>query len=193
MPDVSMLKRPLVPAILVCAIKTAGLSTSVIVSVPPVDKGAFVSSRFTVALDKTAASFVPLIVTVTLVSVPSAALTLNVSDTLWPTFKLSNALFAVYVQLPAVSMLKTPLVPATLLCATKVAGLSTSVIVSVPLVDNGAFVSSRFTVALDKTAASFVPLIVTVTLVSVPSAALTLKVSDTLCPTFKLSNALFAV
>ena len=56
---------PFVPAVLDCATKVAGLSTSVIVSVPPVVRAALVSLRATVADDKTAASFVPLIVTIT--------------------------------------------------------------------------------------------------------------------------------
>ena len=90
-------------------------------------------------------------------------------------------------------MLKTPLVPATLVWATKVAALSTSVMVSVPPVVSAALVSSSATVALDSTAASLVPLMVTFTEVFVPSAAETVKVSDTELPTFRLLKALLAV
>ena len=65
--------------------------------------------------------------------------------------------------------------PATLFCATKVFGLSTSLMVRVPLAVTGALVSVSCTLALLRTAASLVPLMVTVTLVSVPSAETTLK------------------
>jgi len=54
-----------------------------------------VSAKATVAELRIAASFVPLIVTCTLVVVPSAAATVKVSETDWPTFRLSNALLAV--------------------------------------------------------------------------------------------------
>ena len=90
-----MEKTPLAPATLVCGTKVCALSTSVTVNVPPVVSGALVSARATVADETIAASLVPLIVTCTLVVVPSAEATVNVSDTDWPTFRLSNALFAV--------------------------------------------------------------------------------------------------
>ena len=66
-----------------------------------------------------------------------------------------------------------------MLCATKVAGLSTSLIVSCPLVEMSAAasVSVRFAVAADKTAASLVPVILIVTEVGVPSALATANVS----------------
>ena len=56
---------------------------------------ALVSESATVADDKTAASFVPLIVTCTVLVVPSEEATVKLSDTDWPTLRLSNALFAV--------------------------------------------------------------------------------------------------
>ncbi len=62
--------------------------------VPLAAKGALVSVSDTVAALNTAASLVPLIVTCTLLVVPSAEATVKVSDTDWPTFRLSNALFA---------------------------------------------------------------------------------------------------
>ena len=83
---------PTVPA---CATKLAGLSTSVIVSVPTVESAALVSTKATTAELKIAVWFVPLIVTCTEVQVPSAEATQKVSDTDWPTFRPSNALFAV--------------------------------------------------------------------------------------------------
>ena len=64
-----------------CATKVCGLSTSEIVSVPPVESGALVSVSTALAELRTAASLVPLIVTCTEVAVPSAADTVNVSDT----------------------------------------------------------------------------------------------------------------
>ena len=54
-----------------------------------------VSASATVAELSTAASLVPLMVTCTMLVVPSAEATVNVSDTDWPTFRLSNAEFAV--------------------------------------------------------------------------------------------------
>ena len=63
-------------------------------------------------------------------------------------------------------------------CATKVAGLSTSLMVSVPPVDAAPqLVSVRFRVSDDSTAASLVPRMLTVTEVGVPSALATAKVS----------------
>ena len=58
-------------------------------------------------------------------------------------------------------MLNVPLVPATLVCATKVFGLSTSEIVSVPLVERTASVSVNTIAALLNCAASLVPFMVT--------------------------------
>ena len=89
-------------------------------------------------------------------------------------------------------MENVPLVPATLVCGTNVCALSTSETVSVPPVVSGALVSANATVAELRTAASLVPLIVTCTVVVVPSAELTVKVSATDCPTLRLSKALFA-
>src|SRR3977135_1377596 len=91
---------PFAPATLACATKACALSTSETVSVPPVVSGALVSARTTVAELTTAASLVPLIVTCTALVVPSAEATLKVSDTDWPTFRLSNALLAEQVQAP---------------------------------------------------------------------------------------------
>ena len=54
-----------------------------------------VSDSATVAELSTAASLVPLMVTWTVELVPSAVATVKVSDTDWPTFRLSNALLAV--------------------------------------------------------------------------------------------------
>ena len=51
-------------------------------------------------------------------------------------------------------MLKMPLLPATLVCATKVLLLSTSLMVRMPLVVSGASLSARLTAALLNTAAS---------------------------------------
>ena len=80
---------------MVCATKICGLSTSETVSIPPVVSGTSVSASVTVAELTTAASFVPLMVTCTVLVVPSAAATVNVSDTDWPALRLSNALLAV--------------------------------------------------------------------------------------------------
>src|SRR3989442_10502336 len=62
-------------------------------------------------------------------------------------------------------MENVPFVPATFVCGTNVCALSTSETVSVPPVLSGALVSDSATVADDRTAASFVPLIVTCTVV----------------------------
>ena len=86
-----------------------------------------------------------------------------------------------------------PFAPATFVCGTKVCALSRSAIVNAPAVVSGALVSDSATVAELSTAASFVPLIVTCTVLVVPSAEATVKVSETDWPTFRLSNALLAV
>src|SRR5437899_13102837 len=184
---------PFAPATLVCGTNVWALSTSDTVSVPPVLSAALVSESATVAELSTAASLVPLIVTCTVLVVPSAEATVKVSDNDWPTFRLSNALLAVYVQAPLAAMENVPLVPATFVCGTNVCALSTSETVSVPPVVSGALVSDRATVADESTAASLVPLIVTWTVVVVPSAEATVNVSDTDWPTLRLSNALLAV
>ena len=61
--------------------------------------------------------------------------------------------------------------------ATKVAALSTSEITSVPLVVSTAFVSVRLTTAGVMTAASLVPRMLTVIVLVVPSAEVTVNVS----------------
>ena len=79
-----------------CATKAAEPSTSVALNAPPVDSAASVSVRLAVAVPViTAASLVPAIVTLTDVVVPSAAVTVKLSDTDWPTLRLSKALLAV--------------------------------------------------------------------------------------------------
>ena len=74
-------------------------------------------------------------------------------------------------------MAKLPYVPAVLEATNVLFALSTSVLVNVPLVLNGASVSVRATVALLTVAASFVPLMVISTVLAVPSSLVTLKVS----------------
>ena len=69
--------------------------------------------------------------------------------------------------------------PATFVCGTKVCALSTSDTVSVPPVLSAALVSARAAVAELSTAASLVPLMLTCTVLVVPSADATEKVSDT--------------
>ena len=64
-------------------------------SVPPVVSAALVSVSVTLAELRIAASLLPLIVTWTEVVVPSLDVTEKVSDTESPTFRLSNAEFAV--------------------------------------------------------------------------------------------------
>src|SRR4051795_12244160 len=86
-------------------------------------------------------------------------------------------------------MENVPYVPATFVCATKDAGLSTSDAVRVPPVLSGALVSVSVTAALEITAASLVPLIVTCTVPVVPSRLATVKVSDTDCPALRLAEA----
>ncbi len=65
------------------------------VKLPEVLSTAPLSVSATVAELRTAASLVPLMVTCTVLVVPSAEATVNVSDTDWPRFRLSNALLAV--------------------------------------------------------------------------------------------------
>src|SRR5258708_8993377 len=147
--------------------------------VGPVVRGALVSVRVAAVLESTAASLVPLIVTCTVLVVPSAEATVKVSDTDCPTLRLSNALLAVYVQAPFAAIENVPFVPATLLCTTKVCALSTSLMLSLPAVVSAAFVSASDTLAELRTAASLVPLIVTCTVLVVPSEEATVNLSDT--------------
>ena len=90
-------------------------------------------------------------------------------------------------------MLSVPVVPTVVLGVKVLAVLSTSTLVKVPLVVNGALVSVRTTLALLTVAASLVPLMVILIVEVVPSTLATVKVSFTFWPTFKLSNALLAV
>ncbi|MCY1303609.1 hypothetical protein D9M70_533240 [compost metagenome] len=103
-----MLKLPYWPATLFCTWKVAALSTSLMVRVPPVVSGASDSVRATAALLSTAASLLPLMVTVTLVVVPSAPVTTKVSVSESSVFSSLKAELATKVQLPAASMLKLP-------------------------------------------------------------------------------------
>jgi hypothetical protein len=87
---------------------------------------------------------------------------------------------AVNVQAPAASIANVPFVPTIVAAVNVLFGLSTSVLVSVPLVDTGALVSKTATSAELTVAASFVPLIVIFTELAVPSTLVTLNVSFTL-------------
>ncbi len=78
----------------------------------------------------TAASFVPVILTVITCRVPSAASTVNVSVWLWPSANSLYALLATNVHLPAASMLNLPYWPATSVCSLNSAVPSTSTDVS---------------------------------------------------------------
>jgi hypothetical protein len=89
-------------------------------------------------------------------------------------------------------MLKEPFAPATSLCTIKAASLSTSRMLSVPLALNATSVSVNTTLAEPRTAASLLPLMVTCTVVVVPSALATVKLSLTLWPSLRLLKALFA-
>src|SRR5260221_14784242 len=81
-------------ATFVCGTRAGALSTSLTVSVPPVVSAALVSVNVVAALESTAASLVPLMVTCTVLVVPSAEATVKLSDTDWPTFRLSQELVA---------------------------------------------------------------------------------------------------
>ena len=108
----------------------------------------------TSALLTVAASLVPLMVIFTELGVPSTLVTVKVSLTESPTFRSSLALLAVKVQSPAASIEKSPMVPLTSDGVKALSGLSTSVLVKVPLVLNAASVSFMATSALLTVAAS---------------------------------------
>jgi hypothetical protein len=74
-----MVKLPYCPTVLACATKVAGLSTSLIVSVPPVDRIVLVSVRLRISVDNTAASLAPPMPIVTNCGVPSTVVTVKVS------------------------------------------------------------------------------------------------------------------
>ena len=78
-----------------------------------------------------------------MLGVPSTLVTLNVSLTLSPTFRVSNALLAVNVQAPAASRLKVPMVPTMVAGVKALSVSSTSLLVKVPEVLTGASVSVK--------------------------------------------------
>ena len=117
------------------------LSTSAAVNVPEAVNTSLDSVRASVADDTVAASLVPVMVILTVEVVPSTEVTLNVSLTLSPTFRLSNASLAVNVQSPAASISKSPIVPVVELAVNVLSVLSTSAAVNVPDVLNAASVS----------------------------------------------------
>ena len=88
------------------------------------------------------ASFVPVIVMVTVLGVPSIEVTSYISVTVSPTFKASKALLARKVQAPLEAIAKVPIVPIVSLTVNKLSGLSGSVEVNVPAEVNATFVSS---------------------------------------------------
>src|SRR5436305_15206344 len=99
-----MENMPYVPATLFCATKTAELSTSLTVSAPEVVSTAFVCASDTAAELTTAASLVLVIVTWTVLVVPSDVLMVKRTDTDWPTFRLSYAHVALYVHVPSAAL-----------------------------------------------------------------------------------------
>ena len=123
-----------------------------------------------------------------MLGVPSTLVTLKVLLALSPTFKLSKVLLAVNVQAPAASITRVPLLPTIVAGVKLLSGLSTSVLVKVPLLVKTASVSVKATTSLLTVAASLLPLMVTLMVCTVPSTLVTLKVSLTLSPTFKAST-----
>ena len=142
----------------------------------------------------TAASLVPTIATVIAEGVPSLDNTLNVSVILSPTGILSLAELAVNFQVPFSSMEKTPFLPTVAVCAMNVFAPSTSETANVPLVVTATSVSANWNVLVPViTAASFVPVMLTVMDEGVPSAACTTNVSVALAPLANWSWAEVAV
>jgi len=88
-------------------------------------------------------------------------------------------------------MANVPYAPAVPAWATKVAGESTSVMASAPLTDWAMFDSVMALASVEMTAASLVPVMVTVTAagLDVPSALATVKVSVTTWPAASSSCA----
>ena len=130
------------------------LSTSDAVNVPEAVNTSLDSVRASVADDTVAASLVPVMVILTVEVVPSTEVTLNVSLTLSPTFRLSNASLAVNVQSPAASISKSPIVPVVELAVNVLSVLSTSAAVNVPEAVNTSLDSVRASVADDTVATS---------------------------------------
>ncbi|MNH28175.1 hypothetical protein D3C79_883240 [compost metagenome] len=93
-----------------------------------------------------------------------------------------NALLAVKVHWPSAARVNAPYWPTTVIGVKVLSGLSTSVAVRVPPVTSGASVSVRVTLALLTTAASLLPVMVMVTVCSVPSTEVTTKVSTLVSP-----------
>ena len=103
------------------------------------------------------ASFVPVIVMVTVLGVPSIEVTSYISLTVSPTFKESKALFATKVQSPVAVIAKVPMVPIVSLTVNKLSTLSTSTDVNVPLELKTTFVSISPTVSELTVAGIFAP------------------------------------
>ena len=125
-PSVPIENVPFAPATFVCATYVCALSTSGAVSVPPVVSAAFVSARLTVTRRTHHRRIVgPVDRHLHRARRPVRARHRELSDTDWPTFRLSNAEFAVYVQVPSAAIENVPFAPATFVCATNAAALST--------------------------------------------------------------------
>ncbi len=146
------------------------------VSTPLVVSTLLLSISVTLAVLMTAASLVPKILTVTVLVVPSVLATVKTSLYTAPPANSLCAELAVYTHWPLACSARLPYVPVKV-PVTKVAWLSTSVMLKAPDDVRMALVSSRPTVAAPITAASLVPRMLTVIVLAVPSLLATAKVS----------------
>ena len=173
------------------------MSASTAVNVPDAFKTAFVSIKLAVLTPpNTIASSVPTMLTVMTLDTPSVVLTVIVSLYVTPALNSSWAVFMVYVHSPCVLMLNLPYLalPATFVCATNAPTPSASVAVSKPLKVCATSVSVSVAVFTPPiTVASFVPAMVTVTTLVVPSVEVTVKLSVYLTLSLNSSWALSMV
>ncbi|CUJ79373.1 Uncharacterised protein [Achromobacter xylosoxidans] len=197
LPLASMENLPWSPLASVCGLKVASpASLSVTSSLPPVTR---LPSSLTLPWSSpsllgvmTAASLVPVMSTVmVLVAVPpwpSSTVTVMVSVTFWPSLRawtLSLVLSSSYFQLPLASTVNLPYWPSPLLLTVQVcvSEVSTSVTSSLPValvVPSSATAPSVLPLSFGS---SLVPSMVTVMVLLVPSAVVTVKVSTSFSPT----------
>ena len=104
-------------------------------------------------------------VAVTVAGVPSTLATVKTSWTCWPSFSSLKALLATKDHWPLLARVKVPLSRTMVVAVKLLSGLSTSVLVRVPLRVSGALVSTAdWATSPLITAASLVPVMMTVRL-----------------------------
>ena len=183
------------PVVLVCVWKVCALSTSDTVIEPVVVMAAFVSTKRALFVPvKVAASLLPWIATLTVRLVPSSVVTVKVSVRVAPaTFSWFTAVLALStlkLHVPFVPIVYVPCEVVPVEAANKLAVLSTSVDVNVPVYVAAPTPPAPASVTVPAVApptvaASLLPWIRTLTVWLVPSTLVTVNVSTIDWPPFK--------